>query len=364
MKKTLAVLFALLLVLGGCLELDAQDITIHYDAAKDRIDLHFVHRGLFAEGEAGSNKDPMAKALADLAEVRGTGKVVFWCNWPFAVDPTSEAKAPAAALLAHIDVENGELFTDPQGVLCGHQFVRIRDAQAFVQKLNSLFELWVQSQLLGGSGDHKFDGETKELVTEFLRSGEKMLKIAPGRLELRLPLSPADHTWFKAQFEKLFLDNMPREIVRRTGVAERRAAGGAPTETMVRNADVKVGGEQLKEQVQKAASYRFFWDNEWSGVRTPELTTVALGVAGGQELRITKASDGLYHDALLKVLREKNEKIEESVPDQELARRFAAFRERDAALPPKLAEVRGKGALPKADEKKADEKEEQKEPGK
>lgn len=364
MKKTLAVLFALLLALGGCLELDAQDITIHYDAAKDRIDLHFVHRGLFAEGETGSDKDPMAKALADLAEVRNSGKVVFWCNWPFAVDATAEAKAPAAALLAHLEVENGEVFTDPQGVLCGHQFVRIRDAQAFVQKLNTLFELWVQSQLLADGEKHKFDADTKELVREFLRSGEKMLKVAPGRLELRLPLSPADHVWFKAQFEKLFLDNMPREMVRRVGVAERRATGGEPTNTMVRNESVQIDGGRLKEQMQMAPSYRFFWDNEWSIVRTPELTTVALGVGGGGDLQIKKASEGLYHDGLLKTLREKNEKIEDAVPDQELARRFAAFRERDAVLPPKLAELRAKAAAPKADEKKPDEKEAKKEPGK
>lgn len=345
MKKTVVALLFVLLTLAGCLEFDAQDITIHYDEAADRIDIQVVYRGLYAEGSDDNPDDTIGKAVKDLAAARDNGEVAFWCNWPFSFDLASEHPAPVKAMLAHIDVESGALFTDPQGVLCGQQFVRIREAKAFVQKLNTLLELWVQSQLLGGTsgrgGKHAWDADTRDLVREFQRSGEKMLVVEPGRIEFRLPLSPKDHAWFRQQMEMLFLDNMPREIVRRIGVAERRANGGRVHETHVADAAVTVPGEQLRDQISRSASYRFFWDNELSFVREPELTRFSFGVRGDQDLRIVKASDGLYHPALMQKLREDGEKIEDGLPEQELQRRYEGFRKRDAVLPPKVAAQRG-----------------------
>jgi hypothetical protein len=349
MKTVLrAFAFTPLLLLHGCLEVDGQQITIRYDQAADRIDVHVVHRGLFAEGAGGGERDPLAKAVKDLADVRAGGEVVFWSNWPLTLDLTRDHPAPVQALLAHVDVENGTLFTDAQGVLCGHQFVRVRAARAFVQKANTLLELAVQQQLLVGTrghgGIHAWDADTKDSVREFLRGGGKVLAIEPGRVELRLPLSAKDHAWFKHQVEQVLLANLPREIVRREGVAARREGGGDPLDTEVAEAAVALRGERLRNAVERAPSCRFFWDNEVSFVREPELTRVALGVGGEPELRLVKASDGLYHRALLDKLRADGEAIEEGLPDAELERRFAAFRERDAVLPPKVAELRKAGA--------------------
>ena len=349
MKKLLFAMSFVLLLLAGCLEIDGQELAIHYDAGADRIDVHVVYRGLFAEGGSGSERDPLAKARKDLAEAKQSGEFAFWCNWPMALDLTREFPAPVRAMLDHLDIENGALFTDPQGVLCAQQFVRIREAKAFVQKLNLVFELWAQAQLLGGTsgrdGKHAWDADTKDLVREFLRSGEKLLVVEPGRLQARLPLSTADHQWLKRQLELVFLDNMPRETVRRLAVAERRAGGGDPADTAAAEAAVVIGGEQLKKQVQQAPSFRFFWDNELAVVREPELTCVSFGVRDDKVLRVRKSAGGLYHPQLLDALREAGEAIEDGMPDQELERRFEAFRQRDAVLPPKLAALRaGKGA--------------------
>jgi hypothetical protein len=349
MKKTLTLALLLSLLLGGCLEIDGQDLTIRYDPAADRIDVHVIHRGLFAEGGQGSDKDPLAKALRDLAEAKETGEVAFWCNWPLTFALTRDYPAPVKAVLAHVDVENGSLFTDPQGVLCGHQFVRVREAKAALQKLNTLLELWVQQQLAGGTsgrgGRHAWDADTKDLVREFLRGGGKLLAIEPGRIEFRLPLSAKDHAWFKGQFERLVLANMPREIVRRSAVAQRREAGGDPADTAVTDDAAVVPGEQLRGAIERAPSWRFFWDNEVCFVREPELTRLSFGVAGDGpgELRIVKASEGLYHPALLERLRANGETIEDGLPEQELARRFEAFAKRDAVLPPKVAALRAGG---------------------
>ncbi|MCK5941697.1 MAG: hypothetical protein KAI24_07000 [Planctomycetes bacterium] len=338
-------LLALLLLLGGCLEIDGQDVHLRFDAERDRIDAMFVYRGVFAEGSAGGGgTPPIDKAIGDLELAKQTGEFVFWNNWPLSCDPCRDYDAPRNALIRHLEVENGGLFTDPQGVLCAWQFVRINKARAFVRKLNLMLEVAVQAGLSGGIKQldgHKLDDDTKELVREFLRSGEKMLTIADGRIELRLPLSAKDHAWLKQVIEGHVLDNLPREITRREVVAERRKGGGSVTDTSHAEEVVTIEGPDLRKEIARAPSFRFLWDNDISIQRTAELTTLGIGVEGTGELRVHKARDGIYHDALLKKLRDKGEQIEDGLPDQELLRRFDAFRARDARLPPKLAAKRG-----------------------
>jgi len=330
------VLLSILLLLAGCLEFDAQEITFRYDQKNDRIDALVVYRGLFVESGSGSSDKPNEKALADLDEAIAHGEFYFWCNWPLRVDPVKDT-GPGAALLPHLQVEVGGLFTDPKGVLCGYQFVRIEQAGAFLKKLNTMLEIGVQAVLVSGFAgrgeNHKFDDDTREAVREFLRSGEKMLAIEAGRIELRMPCSAKDHRYFKQQLEATLLREMRREMVRRIGVEEARAKGGDVTDTSVTNAAVTVPGEALQESIRTSASFRLFWDNDFTLDHRDEVTTVGLGLRGTEELRVTKASEGLYHPSFLEKLRERGDKIEDGLPDQELARRYEAFRGRDAVLP-------------------------------
>lgn len=340
-----ALLVALALLLpAGCLEIDGEEVTIHQDVEKDQLDVHIVYRGLFAELD--SDKDAMAKALKDLDAAKESGTFVFWNNWPLKVDLT-RAKGSLATLAQHIEVENGGLFTDPLGVLCAQQFVRVHDLGQFVTKVNTLLELALAkattSGITMGGEQRKFDDDSKDLLREFLRNGEKLLVVQPGRVELRLPISTPDHRWLKRQLERHFLQTLSYETVARPGVAQRRAAGGSPMDTSVDPKVVSLDGDEVDREVQRAPAMRFAWDNDLSMMRTAELTTVAFGTGEG-DLRLTKASGGLYHDRLLANLRERGEKIDEGVPDQELERQFAAFRGRDAVLPPALAEQRVKTA--------------------
>lgn len=334
---------SLLLLLGGCLEIDGQDVYVRYDQENDRIDAMFVYRGLFAEGGGGSSSDPMVKAIKDLTQAQESGEFVFWNNWPLSCDPSREYKAPRKALVAHLEVENGGLFTDPQGMLCAYQFVRVNKAKSFVKKLNSLIEIAMQASFVTGiprANNYKLDDDSKENLREFLRSREKMITIEKGRIEARLPLSARDHRWLKGIIEKHFFDNMPSEVTRREAVAQRRKDGRAATDTTYADEAVSIEGTELRKEIARAPSMRFFWDNDITFQRTQELTTIGLGVAGDDEIHVTKAKDGMYDAALMTKLREDEFKIEDGLPDQELARRFESFRARDAKLPEKLAEKR------------------------
>lgn len=345
-KLATTFLFLLLLLLSGCLEFDGQEITLTYDAKNDRIDILVVYRGLFVEDGSGSSDKPVEKALQDLATARETGKVAFWCNWPvaFALTGTDSAPPPVQALLEHVDVENGPLFTDAQGQLCGYQFVRIRSAKAFAKKLETMLQLAAQAALTTGmtghGGRHQFDEDTAELLREYLRGGQRLLLIEPGRIELRLPLSAKDHAWVMQQVEREFVRGMSSELPRHQAVAKRRAEGGEPMDTSTGSSPVTLDAGGLDAAVTKAPAFRFFWDNPWSLQREPDLTRIGLGVRGNDAVRVTKAPEGFYHDSLLEALREKQETVEEGIADEELARRFSAFHERDAVLPEKVAASR------------------------
>ena len=169
-----------------------------------------------------------------------------------------------------------------------------------------------------------------------------MLTLEDGRLELRLPFSAKDHRWFKKAIEDHFLDNMPNEITRREAIAQRRKDGGSVTDTSHESATVAIAGAEMRKVIERAPSYRFFWDNDISIQRTLELTTIGIGVTGSEELHVHKARSGLYNEELLDKLTEDGEhKIEIGLPDQELTRRFEDFRKRDAKLPELLAKMRG-----------------------
>lgn len=329
------------LLLAACLEFDAQQITIRHDEAADRIDVHVVYRGLYAEGGA----DAVDRALQQLDDARRDGTFALWQNWPFQFAIPRDNELALQTLLAHVDVENGGLFTDPTGVLCAHQFLRIRDAKAFVQQVNTLLDVWVAGELASGTtigGDrHRWDADTRDLVREFARSGEHLVALRQGAIELRLPLSAKDHAWLRASIFRGLAEAAGEEALRGAIVAERRADGGAPATTAV-DATAKATWTKSAagERVAAAAAMRFLADNEWSFAREPERTRITFGLAGQRELALTKAADGLYHPQLSTALRDAKAGIEDSVPDQELARRFDAFTQRAAVLPPAVAAQR------------------------
>lgn len=336
----------LLLVLGGCLETDGQDVYLRYDEENDRIDAMFIYRGLFAEGGA-DGQDPIPSCIKDLTDAMETGEFMFWNNWPLKCDPSRSYDAPRNALLKHIEVENGGLFTGPDGVLCGYQFIRVNKAKSFIKKVNTLIELGLQAATLAPIArldNHKLDADTKDNIREFLRGRNKVLTLEKGRIEVKLPLSKKDHAWMKKAIEDHFMDNMPGEITQRAIVEKRRKDGVSNTDTSSGDAVVNIEGSEIRKEVSRAPSYRFFWDNEISFVRSEDLTTIGIGVAGDDELHITKARDGLYHKAMLEELRKDKERfqIEDGLPQQEFERRFADFRTREAKLPKKLAAKRAK----------------------
>ena len=330
MNRVLTViLYCLVVVLPSCLEFDAQEIILRHDTEKDQIDCVLIYRGLHAEDNRDRTPDQQIEsALKEYESVMETGRFFFWDNWPAAINLTKADRSPLAPLAEHIDVENGVLFTDPKGVLCGYQFLRIREASVFMEKANRLLRVALEGLMLTGiqSGElqHRFDTETRDLVREYLRSGKALLTLDGNRIAAHLPFSPADVQVLTNAFEEEMLTTFQRDLV----AAEAIEASSGKTDAS--------GETEPMQALGRLPSFRFFWDNPFSIERRPESVTIALGTSDATPLHLRKAPDGEYDTFLLDALRKRGTKIEDGIPLAEIERRLTDFQSRAPVLPPEL----------------------------
>ena len=332
-----ALALALLLLASACLEIDGQELLLHHDPAADRVDVLLIHRGLFAERQGRS--EPLPLAIEQLETAQRTGVFVLGNNFPLRFDPSQAEQSGWQRLAEHLAVENGGLFTDTDGRLCAYQFVRIDGLSTFLAKAEALLGIEFSrrgSELFGIDPD----AVTREAMLEFVRGGGHFLHVEPGRIELRLPMSRADHERLRRLAGNAMADAAAHEVARRATVEARRGEEEHdPSDTSVGEA-VSFSAQELAQRLAAAPMHRLWWDNDVSIARTKGLTTIALGAAGEGPLRLVKAAEGLYHPQLHEALRERGFPIERALPDEELLRRFVAFRGRAPHLPPALAEQR------------------------
>ncbi len=313
-----------LLVLTACLEFEQQELHLRYDAEADRMDVLFVYRGLYA---AESNpmpvrdgRSPIDKALSDLEKVREHGAFAFKSPMNFRVDPVEEAEEDWVR--RHIDVEYGGLFTDPKGRLCGYQFVRIRDFGAFVPRFAQAHQELLFS-LFGAAVDQEngWPEAAREVFAGYVEQGGPVITADGCCFEVRLPIRAQDH----APVQRYVLGD--------------RAAEPFDAKPATRKAQPAAGPKRVKRRRRGAVKAAPSKPNELTVRRDGDLTIVRYGTPGSTSMRVD-VECGEGDTKLINELRKRDEPIEAGVPDQALSRRFAEFGERDAVLPPGLAELR------------------------
>ena len=316
-----------LLLLTACLEFEQQELHLRYDAGADRMDVLFVYRGLYA---AESNPMPVQdgkslidKALSDLEKVREHGAFAFKSPMNFRVDPAEEAEKDWVS--RHIDVEYGGLFTDPKGRLCGYQFVRVRDFGAFLPRFAREHQELLFSQF-GTAVDQEngWPEAAREAFASYVEQGGPVITADGCSFEMHLPIREQDH----APIRRYVLGDLSEGPVAAKPVASSKQPDASPRRVTRKG----VGGA-------RPASPK---PNDLTVRREGDVTVVRYGAPGAVSMRVEVAC-GEGDTKLLDELRVRGEPIEAGVPDQALLRRFAAFGERDAKLPPRLARLRRAG---------------------
>jgi len=217
-------LFFATLLLPSCLEFDAQDVFVHHDPVQDQVDILFVYRGLYAESKADDSKG-MEEALDHVEEALKSGAFAFWSNYPWRLRPRHD-KSHMQILAQHLQVENGSLFKDADGRLCGYQMVRLQKVTRLMEKVNTVLALTLETKILAAGSwpllpNHPVDDESRERLTDFLRARTPILRFRGACLELQLPLSEADSRWLREQVARSLLRDIFREI--QDGKANRAA---------------------------------------------------------------------------------------------------------------------------------------------
>lgn len=347
--RTVPFLF-LLFVLSGCLQFDAQEITLHYDDKADRLDALLVYRGLYSNETAEDD-------IKQLRSVLETGEFAIWSNWPLKPKLVS-ARGLEKPFADHCEVENGGLFVTPTGEMCAYQMVRVNDMTGFLKKLNTAIAGLISTQMLGkkiGRDGHELDDDTEELLLEVTRGRLDVVRLEGSAVVLTLPCSDRDHAWLLRQlgdellpdlgreFAQRLFDGMPKEAPKPAEASETRTVSMAGDGTRkLADADTRITATraEMERQFAALAKARFLFVNPWSLSRTAEQTVFTLGFPHAKTNTITKPPTGLDRKNLRAMLDAAKIPYEQGVPDQELHRRFDEFHGRAAVLPVLLKEKR------------------------
>ncbi|MBK8101275.1 MAG: hypothetical protein IPK26_29690 [Planctomycetes bacterium] len=347
--RTVPFLF-LLFVLTGCLQFDAQEITLHYDEKHDRLDALLVYRGLY--GNETAEED-----IKQLRSVLETGEFAIWSNWPAKVNLVA-ARGLMKPFADHCEAENGSLFVTPTGEMCAYQMVRVNDVKGMLKKLNTAIAGVISTQILGqklGPDGHEFDDDTKELLLEVTRGRLDVVQLQGSAVVVTLPCSDADHAWMLRQLGDRLLGEVGRQLAQRLfdtmQTNEAKPADASETRTVstsghgtrsMAGPDAKITATrtEIQRHLAALAEARVLFANPWTLQRTAEQTVFTLGFPHAKTNTVTKPPTGLDRKNLQAMLDEAKIAYEQGVPDQELQRRFQEFHGRAAVLPVLLKERR------------------------
>ncbi|MDA7494477.1 hypothetical protein N8467_00265 [bacterium] len=314
------------LMLASCLEFEHQEVHLRYDAKVDRMDVLLVYRGLYAANTPliGNNQPPVERALADLKTAREHGAFAFRNSMNFKVDPVTESMDDWVS--RHIDVENGGLFTDPKGRLCGYQFVRIRGFRAFLPRFDEEHREIMFGQFGPSVSLEKgWPEPVKKAFQRYVKQGNAVITADGCCFEVRLPIREQDH----AQVQRYVLGD--------PALGQKKPSGADVAKPKEHSS---ADPRRIKRRQSEGAPLPSHTPNALTVRRADGVTIVRYGTPGAAAMRVEVQCEGKGDTKLLDALRKQGEPIEAGVPDQALQRRFEAFCTRDAKLPPELAKLR------------------------
>lgn len=210
----------LLLALAGCIEWEEQEVRVAFDAARDRLDVQLVYRGLLSgdghfgrpleggpdeDGHAAEEAESTREQLYELA----AGRPIFALLDPivrFDLDAIPVAEDPRLAFLrANLSLDHGDFFRDERGRLCGWQQLHVERLSEVVRAAGTLLRDEIAAQArraadggaggAGGAGGGLLewlgldDAESVALQAAVLKVPFAWTALRDGTVALRLPAS-------------------------------------------------------------------------------------------------------------------------------------------------------------------------------
>lgn len=297
-----------MLMVGGscgssCVNFDGQTVRIHHDEAKDRLDALFLYRGLH------SSESDTAQAIKQLEMIHGGARwFAFFSNWPFMlyidslVENEKEAGRPAANHLldlldANVEVRNGELWVDDEGLLSAWQLVRLRGLAEVLDAANAAQAEQARMALSQEDGQDLApvdDAESVALLRAALERGDDFWTVDGQALVFSMPAS--DKGW----------ETIKRELL--NGLRDKLDVHG-------------------KDQAARKSNglIEFLAINEWSIEREAGRVIFVLGLRHADELRLETPTVGLEGTDIVGELRDRGWSIANEGNDGAAHRAYEAF---------------------------------------
>ena len=307
-----AVLFAFLLPVAGCLEVESSEVRVVADRQNDRLDIMIVSRGVWSSARS---DDELAKDLAQLRKCRevaavpvpGAGVIDF-----MAADDDADSRR-WRELVPFLEIEAGAFFTDEQGRLSFYQFLRVHRPRQFAAVCSRMART-------GMLAEKKLSAATRVLLEQAANEDWPVVIIDGAGFRFRRPLADEDHRAERAEFAR----EIERSIDREAKEAEREHGKPQPS--------------KLPAQV------RTLLDNDVAIVRRKGVTEYVIGTQGSDVCDYVLRGKA-YEDNLMKAFTAAEPRppaVTQALIDQQ----FAAFHTREARMPPAFAEFKKSATQP------------------
>jgi hypothetical protein len=202
--------------LAGCLEFQEQTMAYHHDAKTDTLRIFQVYRGI-----CGTSKEDVLSddEQGQLHSVLTTERTFFFSNWILEHDkemlkqlladirdPEHRGKDGHSEedvkrleplfrmLVENIRVENGPLYLDANGQLCGVQFVTVSKVSELIRAANAAVLHYAMTEVAKASPE----SAEKAVLLGFLERGTQAFRLQANEFSITLPMT-------RSEFEKIFI---------------------------------------------------------------------------------------------------------------------------------------------------------------
>jgi hypothetical protein len=196
-RGVLAAVVLLLLLGTGCVDFEQQAIVAVFPDNSPEVRVLLVYEGI---GISGDKPIDLTKAKDQFTRFIKSGQqFCIFGNWPFHFELNAKDGDDAdtrhfrAFLREHLMVDNGAMYRNTEGKLCGYQTVTIRDRNKFVKGVNEQvsagFCRLIEEKKTDDNSklDDVFDEASIRLIHRSAKDGFQWFVFDPGRLSFTLP---------------------------------------------------------------------------------------------------------------------------------------------------------------------------------
>lgn len=240
---------ALMLLTAGCIEFERQVMSYRYDQKADTLLIFQDYQGIYGADNSSKLTDIEVEQIQSV--LKG-GRTFFFANWIFEInlpalrdaiadlpDKSGETVAEdelnrvalevAKLFQANCSIENGDLYRDGEGRLCGVQRIRITNVTKLIPRVSELLKAYYKVE----AGKALDDVELQHALNLVNFPDWGFIRLDGNRIQFRFPMSAAE---FQSTFKKTAEQVAYFNKVRAAGI-DLQHAGGILMTTLGRKDD-------------------------------------------------------------------------------------------------------------------------------